>query len=291
MSETAHVRIRRQADSVAVSELEAFLQENGTVVDIEAYSPGPQMSVDWFNPAALDVVFNLHAAHPYLAAWLGGIGGVATSKIAAKVYEKVADKIGDKLLDKVLDPTLDKFVGVFVTTYKSAKAAGIRMIRGSKSTPVPPVKLTFPLDNRRVEKKSRLELVFPADLNDADVREALTKVGKVVDAANTREEWRADIEEKATELFRAGRTEEASAMVEGPDSLEFHRTQVTYAYRPQEKAWVDAFVLADEDYQKTRAQNFKKLLDQRPVTDVEDREMIRQLIVEIEERIKRARIA
>ena len=113
MRETAHVRIRRQAESVVVSEPERFLREDGNVVDIEPYSPGPQMSVDWFNPTTLDIVFNFQAAHPYLTAWLSGIGGVATSKIATKTFEKVAEKIGEKLLDKVVDPSLDRFVGIF----------------------------------------------------------------------------------------------------------------------------------------------------------------------------------
>ena len=61
---------------------------------------------------------------------------------------------------------------------------------------MPPLRLTLELYNSKVSKQGTLALVFPSDLTDDDVREAIAKVGKVVVAALKREEKRGRFEEK-----------------------------------------------------------------------------------------------
>ena len=98
----------------------------------------------------------------------------------------------------------------------------------------------------------QLALVFPADLTDADLQNALDTVGKVFKAALRHEERRAKFEARALRLLRAGKTTAGRAMLADERSHVWRRASQTYAYRREDGAWVDAWVRADQQFREQR---------------------------------------
>src|SRR5262249_33716043 len=248
MATQSDVRIERQRASVDVEQLRAFFAEMNVAVTVEEVSPGPQASVDLFLSPVTDVITTFRVAHPLISAFLGSAVSVLTWETARKAAEKITERTIDVALDEMLKRIGERLLDLF----RRSKDEKVTFYRGRQELLVPPVRLKLELYNPKVSKQGTLALVFPADLTDGDVREAIGKVGKVIIAALKWEERRGRFEQRFQRLCNQGKEAKAMAMLNDEKAHVWRRTPLTYAYKPDEAAWVDAWVLSDEGYKERR---------------------------------------
>ncbi len=282
MDGQSSVRILRQREDVDVEDLRIFLNTVADNVTVEKTYVGPQASVDWFLPPVLTAIFNYAAAHPFLMSTLAGL--------ASGTAVQVGKKIGDKVEDKIAEPIVDKFFGLIAKVYRRAKATGVIFIRGEKKIPVPPLALTFEMFNKDVTKQSRLTLVFPDDLLDGQLREALGKVGAVMVVATKRDKERGDYENNLRRLLTEGKEDEAMALISDEKYNDLRRHDMKYVYRPAESAWVDAWELALEPVRLKDIERLRDILENPPETAKDYEKEFREMLEELERKVKDARV-
>lgn len=258
-----------------------LLSEHSQIVTVREVHPGPEMNVDWFLQATVDLVMNFGAAHPYLAALLGTVSGSLTSATAKKIYEKFGDAVVEKLLDKFWDR--------IAAVYKRAKKARVSFHRGDTTILVPPLRIRFELDYPGLSEPSALVLVFPVDLADTQVRDAFVLVGKVVETAVKRLEKRSRYEARAREMIANGKSDEGMRLPTDEKYIALRRTP-TYAYRPKEKAWVDVWVLADEKKLEESAAILRKAINDPPPSMKGHQKTMRKMLADIEKSIQDGRV-
>jgi hypothetical protein len=275
MDDQGQVRILRQRSSVDVEDLRAFLAESDADVSVEDIQAGPQANVDWFLPPTLSVIFNTVAAHPYLACFVAW----AATKSADKLSDAAAEKLVSKLFTYVSK------------VYPRAKAAALTFVRGEKVIPVPPLRLTFDLFNSDITtKQTTVTLVFPDDLTDAQIHQALNLVPYVITASKKRDEERGEYEKRVRQLIESGQQEESMALMLDEAFVELRRPALTYVYRPKESAWVDAWVLAEEPLLLQRVNRLKEML-KGPSPEVKQYQKdFEQMLQDAERKIDEARI-
>ncbi|MGD0567056.1 MAG: hypothetical protein ABSA78_01525 [Candidatus Sulfotelmatobacter sp.] len=239
------------------------------------------MNVDWFLQATVDLVMNVGAAHPYIAAFLGAVSGSLTSATAKKIYEKFGDAVIEKLLDKFWDH--------IAAVYKRAKKARISFHRGDQTILVPPLRISFELNHPSLSEPTALVLVFPVDLTDTQVRDASVLVGKVVKTAIKRLHTRSRYEARARDMIAKGKSAEGMSLLTDEKYMRLRRTP-TYAYRPKEKAWVDAWVLADEKTLEENAAILRKAINDPPPSMKGHHKAMHKMLAEIEKSIQDGRV-
>jgi hypothetical protein len=278
MSSPSSVRILRQREDIDVEDLRTFLTTVADNVTVEETYVGPQTNVDWFLPPVLTAVFNYAAAHPFLMSSAAGWASGAAVKVGSKLGDEFAKKAAHELF--ALVPKL----------YKRAKAACLIFIRGEQKIPVPPLALTFEMSNPDLSRQSVLTLVFPDDLEDAQLREALRKVDAVIAVAKKRDQQRADYENNLRQLIAAGKEDEAMAVISDEESVELRRSEMKYVYRPAESAWIDAWELAIEPMRQRDIDRLKDILANPPETAKGYEKEFREMLADLERKVTDARV-
>ena len=275
MDDQGQVRILRQRSDVDVEDLRAFLADSDADVSVEDIRVGPQANVDWFLPPTLSIIFNTVAAHPYVAAFVAW----------------AATKSADKLSDAAAGKLVDKLFAYVSKVYPRAKSAALTFVRGEKVIPVPPLRLTFDLFNSNITtKQTTVTLVFPDDLSDAQIHQALNLVPYVMAACKKRDENRGEYENEVRRLIEAGRQDEGMALMLNEEYVDLRRPALTYVYRPKESAWVDAWVLAEEPLLLERVNRLKEML-KSPSPEVKQYQKdFEQMLQDAERKISDARI-
>jgi hypothetical protein len=267
---------------VDLEDLRLFLSDYAQDVTVREVKIGPQMSVDWFLPPTVDLIMSFGAAHPFIVGLLGSVSGSLTSTTAKKIYEK----FGDALIKKAVDKFCDHVGKVF----KRAKNADIAFHRGDKILPVPPLRITFELNRPKLSKATTLALVFPADLTDAQIRDALSSAGKVVEAAIKRDDKRARYEKRARKLIVNGKSDEGIRLLTDEEHIALRRTSLTYAYHPDENAWVDAWVLADQAVREQNAARLREWIKDPPAKMRGYENEMKKMVADIEKYIRDGRV-
>jgi hypothetical protein len=281
MAEEARVQISRQCNSVDVEDLRIFLSNYAQVVTVREVHPGPEMNVDWFLQATLDVVLNYGAAHPFVVSLLGSVSGYLTSATAKKIYEK----FGDALIEK----TVEKFFDQVAHVYKRAKKANVCLKRGDEAIPVPPLRIRLELNRPKLSDPTTLALTFPYDLTDTQVRDALMVAGKVVETAIKKAEKRRRYEERARKLIVKGKSDDGTRLLTDEKYIKLRRTPA-YAYRPDEKAWIDAWVLADQAVQEESAARLREAIKNPPPGMKGHEKAMRRMVAGIEKDLREGRV-
>lgn len=282
MDGRSSVRILRQREDIDVEDLTTFLSTVADDVTVEETYVGPQANVDWFLPPVLTAIFNYAAAHPFLTSTLAGF--------ASGTAVKIGKKVGDKVEDKIAGRVVDKFSDLVAKVYRRAKATGVIFVRGEKKIPVPPLALTFEMFNENVTKQSALTLVFPDDLVDGQLREALAKVGAVTAVAKKRDQERGDYENNLRQLITAGKEDEAMALISDEKYVDLRRHEMKYVYRPAESAWVDAWELAIEPVRLKDIDRLKDILQNPPEAAKDYQKEFREMLEDLEGKVRDARV-
>ena len=187
--------------------------------------------------------------------------------------------------------SLISFFAYVSKVYPGAKSAALTFVRGEKVIPVPPLRLTFDLFNSKITtKQSTVTLVFPDDLTDPQIRQALSLVPYVMAACKKRDEKRGEYENEVRRLVEAGQQEQGMALMLDEEHIELRRPALTYVYRPKESAWVDAWVLAEEPLLLGRMERLKEVLKD-PTPEVKQYQKdFEQMLEDVERKINEARI-
>lgn len=277
------IRVVTQSPSVDTHELVSFLNAYAEKVTVDEVHPGPQASVDWFLDPNIHLLMGSMAAHPFVGGFLGTVSGTLTSKVAIEVYKKIAEKVGEAFLSKGVETFLDYFLKVFHRSKKHNAA----FVRGGRTIPVPPLGLTLALPAMGTLSPVNAKFVFTTELSDEDIHSAYRSVGKVIERVMKTQEDRATYDRRMAELMAGGQTEKAMEMMGLEEYAKLRRGTYTYVYRPRERAWVDAYVLAVQEQLEHRVKIFGEMLIE---SDEARSETIKEMIADIERQIEDGRV-